>query len=164
MVECARRDARKIAHTPRIDKLRIIQLIEADYNYSLKLIWGKPLASQAESTNFILEEQTGGRPQRSALHPALTKVLCFDFARITNNPCAYVCNDATRCYNRIIPELVKIITRALGIPNSTTKYLHLIFEQSWHRIRTGYCISETIFKSCKSDSLFGTGQNFYSDY
>lgn len=78
----------KIDYTPRIDKLRIIQLIEADYNYSLKLIWGKHLASEAENLSFIPEEQTGVRPQRSALHPALMKVLCFDFARITNTPCA----------------------------------------------------------------------------
>ena len=34
---------------PRIDKFRIIQLMEADLNYALKFLWGKSLAHKEKT-------------------------------------------------------------------------------------------------------------------
>ena len=43
----------KIKGVPRIDKLRVIQLIEADLNMALRIIFGRQLVHHAEAKGFI---------------------------------------------------------------------------------------------------------------
>ncbi|KAL7546461.1 hypothetical protein ACHAWF_009793, partial [Thalassiosira exigua] len=54
----------------RIHQLRIIGLVEADFNTALKLFFAKHLISNTETTE-LTEEQWGGRPGRTAVEPAL---------------------------------------------------------------------------------------------
>lgn len=148
----------KSAGNPRIDKLRIIQLIEADFNYALKIIWGKQLSYEAEQNGYIPDEQSGSRPQRDATHPALLKVLCLDFARVTKTPSVLLSNDATGCYDCIIPIIAKLVSKSVGLPDPSSESLHQTLINSWHKVRTGYGQSLVKFGSCESDSLNGTGQ------
>ena len=45
----------KISNTPRINKLRVINIYEADYNFLLKLFWPKTSTRLAEATNTLGE-------------------------------------------------------------------------------------------------------------
>jgi hypothetical protein len=51
----------KIPGQPRIKKLRIIMLYEADFNYVRKIIWGRRLVRHTEMHNCLSEENHGSR-------------------------------------------------------------------------------------------------------
>jgi hypothetical protein len=52
---------------PRINKLRVIHLYEADYNLLLKIIWARRLVWHAHDVNKLNEGQAGSRPGRNAI-------------------------------------------------------------------------------------------------
>ena len=52
----------KIPGQPRIKKLRIIMLYEADFNFVLKLIWGNRLVQNAEYHKALGNSNHGSRP------------------------------------------------------------------------------------------------------
>ena len=66
----------------KIHQLRIIELLEADFNTALKLIFAKKMMGNAERSG-ISNEQWGGRPNRTALDTACRKLLTLDYARAT---------------------------------------------------------------------------------
>ncbi|KAL7550658.1 hypothetical protein ACHAWF_013872 [Thalassiosira exigua] len=65
----------------RIHQLRIIGLVEADFNTALKLFFAKHLISNTETTK-LTEEQWGGRAGRTAVKLTLLKMLAFEYGRI----------------------------------------------------------------------------------
>jgi hypothetical protein len=58
---------------PRINKLRVIHLFEADYNLLLKIIWARRLVWNAHDLGKINEGQAGSRPGRKALDVVIQK-------------------------------------------------------------------------------------------
>ena len=66
----------------KINQLRIIGLMEADFNTALKLLFAKKMIYNAEQSG-ISGEQWKGRPNRTALDTAVRKILTLDYARLT---------------------------------------------------------------------------------
>jgi hypothetical protein len=64
----------------QIHRLRIIGLVEADFNTALKIFMAKKLVQNAEKTD--LTEEQWARPNRTAMDPALRKLLGFEYSRI----------------------------------------------------------------------------------
>jgi hypothetical protein len=58
----------------RIHMLRIIALLEADFNTALKILFAKRLMDNAESVG-LNEEQWGSRRNRMALDPAMKNLI-----------------------------------------------------------------------------------------
>ena len=58
-----------------IDKLRIIQLVEADLNFILKLIWGHHL-NQAAYRNHLYNESQFAILGKTCTSAVLNKVVC----------------------------------------------------------------------------------------
>jgi hypothetical protein len=52
---------------PRINRLRIIHLFEADFNFYLKLMWGHRLVRQAQQLDLLHAGQYGSVPGRMAI-------------------------------------------------------------------------------------------------
>ena len=78
----------------KIHQLRIIGLLEADFNTALKLLFAKKMMRNAESSG-ICGEQWGGRPNITVIDTAFKKLLTFDYARMTYKTLAMFANDAT---------------------------------------------------------------------
>ena len=66
----------KIPGKPIIEKLRIIMLYEADFNFMLKLIWGRRLVRHAEKYNCIGTSNHGSRSGQQCIDALLEKLLC----------------------------------------------------------------------------------------
>ena len=56
---------------PKITRLRIIHLFEADFNLFLKLIWGSRLVKGAVFLNLLNDGQHGSTPQKKATDPIM---------------------------------------------------------------------------------------------
>jgi hypothetical protein len=57
----------KDAGRPRINRLRIIHLFEADFNFVLKLLWGHRLVRHANDLKLINSGQYGSVPGKTAM-------------------------------------------------------------------------------------------------
>jgi hypothetical protein len=67
---------------PRIERLCVIHLFEADYNLSLKLIWGSRMVYQGEDNNCFGKQQHGSRPRHQAINAVHMKTLTYNLTQI----------------------------------------------------------------------------------
>ena len=104
----------------KIHQLRIIGLLEADFNTSLKLIFARKMMRNAENSG-ISGEQWGGRPNRMAIDTAFKKLLTLDYARMTYKTIVMFENDATTCFDRMVLGVLTLIASKLGVVASIMK-------------------------------------------
>ena len=83
----------------KIDRLRVIQLFEADYDFVLSLIWGHRLVWNAQKYMPAPQAQPG----HLYIGAALNKVLSYDLIWKIKKIAATLDNDAARCYDNIVP-------------------------------------------------------------
>jgi hypothetical protein len=65
----------KIPSGPRINKLRIIQLLEADLNQVLRSAFARNISKLAQETPGIISEHQYGRSHQTYIKPVLNKLL-----------------------------------------------------------------------------------------
>ena len=99
-----------------IDKLRIIQLFEADFNSALKYILGRKLLYHGEDQCINSNQTHGSRPGRST-HDALTiTTLSADLARLERLTMIIIFNDTAGCYDRMLHNFMTVTARRMGCP------------------------------------------------
>ena len=89
----------KIPGCPRIDKLRVIHLYEADYNLGLRIHWSRRAVWNAHLQGRLDESQAGSRPGKRCIDVVLQKELKFLYARLTRTSIA-------TADNVILPQLL----------------------------------------------------------
>jgi hypothetical protein len=65
----------KIPGVPRIKKLRIIQLLDADLNQVLRSAFARNFSKLAQETPGIISEHQYGRSHQTCLTPVMNKLL-----------------------------------------------------------------------------------------
>lgn len=98
----------------KIHLLRIIGLVEADFNTALKFFFAKQMVANSERTQ-LTEEQWGGRPGKTATEPALRKMLAFEYGRVLFVTIALFANDAVACFDRMVPNISTLVAMKYGI-------------------------------------------------
>ena len=106
----------KIPGKPMIEKLRIIMLYEADFNFVLKLIWGNRLIRHAKKYRVLGTSNHGSRPGRQTKDAHMEKLLLYENASLTRTSLITMDNDAKSCYDRIIKTLASIACIGVGLP------------------------------------------------
>jgi hypothetical protein len=109
----------KIPGTPKINKLRVIHLYEADYNLVLQILWGRRLVWNAHTQNRINEGQAGARPGRRCIDVMVQKEVKYMYSKFTRTDMATMDNDAKSCYDRIICNLAMVISKFFGMTDKT---------------------------------------------
>jgi Reverse transcriptase (RNA-dependent DNA polymerase) len=133
----------------RVDKLRTIVLLEADFNFLNKII-GKRMMRQGESTGAIAEEQFGSRKQKSAILHALNKQLTIDIARHQKTNMGLLVLDAKSCYDRISPPIASIAFKRQGASESFIELMFNTISQMNHYIRTSFGDSTAFYNKGSS--------------
>jgi hypothetical protein len=80
----------------RVEKLRVILLYEADFNWQNKR-FARQLASYAEHHGLFAPEQFGSRKEKAAIDHGLNKVLTFDISLQKRQPLAVAPNNLKSC-------------------------------------------------------------------
>lgn len=148
----------KSSGSRRVEKLRIIHLFEADFNFVLKLIWGRRLMRFAESHDLLGEDQHGSRAGRRATDACLEKRLLYDFTCHTRTSLITVDNDAAGCYDRIIRTLAMVACLSMGLPASAAEMHNRTHTEMRHKVSTLHGISSNSYIATPEESLEGTGQ------
>eukprot|EP00957_Ditylum_brightwellii_P142390 10848782-Ditylum_brightwellii.AAC.1 len=94
--------------SPKITRLHIIVIVEGDMNTIMKVIWNRCLVPVAEKSRMLSPVQFGNRQDCTALDALLLKVVTMDCLRLFRLNGAILNNNATACYDCMIPELSSI--------------------------------------------------------
>ncbi|KAI2499411.1 hypothetical protein MHU86_15056 [Fragilaria crotonensis] len=148
----------KDAGVPKITRLRIIHLFEADFNFFLKLIWGSRLVKRAVQLDLLNNGQHGSVPKRTAMDPIMLTQLTTDLCRILKHNHARFDNDASACYDRIIVTLGMLAARRCGMPENAVRSHADSLRLMKYTVKTAHGISEDNYRGTAFSPLFGTGQ------
>jgi hypothetical protein len=80
---------------PRIHRLRVIHLYEANYNLTLGIFWAQKLVPQAEELHLFNNGCYGSRPGLSAVHPVFLEELQVSISYLSQTNQVTFHNDAT---------------------------------------------------------------------
>ena len=106
----------KIPGQPLLERLRVIILFEADFNFMLKVIFGRRLMYHAEAHTGLGTDNHGCRAGRQVQDAILEKLLLYEFTRLSRTSLITVDNDAKSCFDRIIKTLAMLACIAYGLP------------------------------------------------
>ena len=126
---------------PLLQKLRIVQLFEGDFNAGLKYLIGRKLMQHMNDKKLHDPETFGSRSGKTAPEALINLQLLFDHCRMWKKPVGCIFNDAIGCYDRIVPILCETSMINKGCPAGIAKCHTLTQKNMVHRIRISTGIS-----------------------
>jgi hypothetical protein len=148
----------KTAGDSRCHRLRIIALFESDLNHAKRILIGRKISHLIEDNRLLSDMQLGSRPGKNCISAVLKKVLEHDHIRLLRQPAAFIKNDATGCYDRLINNLILLVLKKLGILPAVTACLGKLWDQTIHLIKTIYGTSDVKYTSTVEMPLYGPCQ------
>jgi len=88
--------------TPKINQLRVIHLMEADWNLLLKWFSSQSFFKHAEENSILIDNQGGSQKGWSAIELVCKKVLSFDFICTTQTKAINIENNAKACFDLMV--------------------------------------------------------------
>ena len=147
----------KIPGNPIIEKLRIIMLFQADFNFMLKVVWGRRLVKLAEKHDALGTDNHGSRSGRQVSDAQVEKVLVYDYSRLTRTNLITIDNDAKSCYDRILKTMAMAACVSHGLPLMAAMMHNKVHHGMQHRIRTRHGLLRP-YSGTDASPLEGTGQ------
>ena len=127
----------------KIHMLRIIALVEADWNTALKIIFRK-LIRNAEKVG-LNDEQWGSRKDRMTLDPAMRNLMTFEYGRYMRVTIAMFAADLTACFDRMWKELGNLASGKFGLEVAPMISRSKTIEKLKRSVRTGHGVSEQVY-------------------
>ena len=94
--------------SPKLNRLHIIQLFEADYNFLLALMFGHRLMKFARKHCQINESQYGSMNGKQAQSAILNKIITYNYFCLRKENAATSEFNAAANYDRILPAIAVI--------------------------------------------------------
>jgi hypothetical protein len=142
----------------KIHMLRIIALLEADFNTALKIFFARRLMDNAEQAG-LNDEQWGSRRNRMALDPAMRKLMTFEYGRYMRATIAMFAADLTACFDRMYPALGSLVSGKFGMDVNILRCKGMVMEGMERSVRTGYGVSVATYGNRPGEPpMAGEGQ------
>jgi hypothetical protein len=141
----------------QVHQLRVIHLYEADYNLVLAL-HARKVVHHAEDNHLLNDSLYGTRPGRTAHDPVGLEEFVSEITRLSRKPCIKNAEDATACYNRIIPGVGNLASRAHGMHKFVALVQGKTLEDVWYHLKTKLGISAENYQHCQISLIYGTSQ------
>jgi hypothetical protein len=135
----------KIPGVVRYNKLRIIQLLEADLNQVLRITFTRNIAKLAKNNKGIISDHQYGRAHATCMTPVLNKLLTVQLLIQKRTEGIVFDIDDKCCYDRIISGVALASLRHLGYSKESVKMLGLLWAQMEHRVCTGFEVSDKTY-------------------
>ena len=148
----------KIKNNIRVNKLRAILLMEADFNFVNKLMFGHRLMSHAKKFNRIPQELYGGLQNKSSQEVAINRRLTLDIFRLKRRNGAIAGVDATQCYDRIVHSLAILLARNEGAPLNPLLSMFQAIQSMNYYLRTTFGDSQSSYGGKQDVPFQGTCQ------
>ena len=120
-----------------VSKLRSILLMEADFNYTNKTVFGIRMMNNVRKYN-LMPDEIFSEKNRTAEDGTLAKILFFDISRQTRRPAGIASVDAENCYDSVAHAMASLCFQAFGVKgNSAQAMLETIQEMKFF-LRTAF--------------------------
>jgi hypothetical protein len=126
---------------PKIHRLRVIHLYENDYNLILAMKW-RPLTFTNETSHSFNLGQYGARPGLTAYDPVYIENIQNEIARVSRRPYIKFSNAAAACYDRMIPNLANLASRAFGMDPRICRIQDDTLHKAKYKLKTSMRISD----------------------
>jgi hypothetical protein len=147
----------KIPGKPFLHKLRVIHILEADYNLALKNIFGRQLMRNCEKHGVLGDLQDGFRKGRSTTRTLLHNEIICNYnkrLRIDN----YIgMTDISACFDRMLPSLLSLLNRRNGCPKEAVAMHATTLKKSQYFLKTQYGVTTSHYSN-ETDPVYGNGQ------
>ena len=148
----------KIPGKPLLSKLRIIHLLESDFNLMIGILWGRRLVYLAEDKNLFDDGQSGSRPGKRCQDLLLQKDTTLAIWRMSRTDGIFFDNDAKSCFDRIVMTCASLCSQHFGMPKQPCElFLKTLYQMKYH-IKTSFGISDTFYSATDTTSVHGPGQ------
>jgi hypothetical protein len=148
----------KIPGLPLLDKLRVIHLIESDFNLMIGILWGRRLIWEAEDKELFHDGQGGSRPGRRAQEQVLQKHSTYSILRMSQLNGASFDNDAKSCFDRIVMILASLCSQQIGMPAEACELFIKTLNSMRYHVKTAQGISPGFYSSTDNYTIHGPGQ------
>ena len=125
-----------------VSKLRSILLMEADFNFTNKSIFGSRMMGNARKYNMIPEEIFSEK-NKTADDGTLAKILFFDIARQSRRPAGVASVDADNCFDRIAHAMASLCFQAFGVNKLAAQAMLRTIQDMKFFLRTAFGDSKT---------------------
>lgn len=122
--------------------LRILALLESDFNQAVCLVIARPLGFQMEDSGKVPDMQYGSREGRQCISALLNKQITHDIVRHKKSIAAFIENDAVGCNDRMANSLLILEVQRLSLPSAAATALSDTWANATHHIKTKYGVSE----------------------
>jgi hypothetical protein len=119
-----------------VDSMRLIQLMDAEYNMCNKTLEKRVLA-HAEKAKAVSPDQYGCRKNHTAINACLNKVLPMDGFRQKRQSGAIAMNDTNGCFDRINHTFAILILMSFSVSAVLVQSLFETLQKADHHIKTG---------------------------
>jgi hypothetical protein len=141
----------------KIHRLRVIHIYEADFNGLLGVKW-RQLMHEATLHDTIHSGQHGARPGHEATTPVFLEELKNDISYASRKSLINFDNDATSCYDRIIPALASLLGRRHGLHKNIVFVHATTLREAKYKLKTVLGVSDEFYSHCQFYPIYGTGQ------
>jgi hypothetical protein len=149
---------KKVPGISRSDKLRIIQLLEADLNQVLRIAFARNITRIAKDHEGIISEHQYRRAHNMCMTPVLNKLLTIQILIHKKVDGIVFDNDAKGCYDRITSGITLTYLKRIGYSSNSVRMLGLLWAQLEHHIAMGYGVSDKTYSSTLEKLLYGIYQ------
>jgi hypothetical protein len=144
----------KVAGVIKVEKLRAILLMEADFNFFNGLMFAKRMMHQAEEQERIPLECYGSRKNYEAIDVAVNRRLIGDILRQKRIPGAVASVDAETCYDRITHAAGSLCVQKWDVDPKAIIAMLLPIQRMKYFLRTAFGDSATYFCSLALELAF----------
>jgi hypothetical protein len=148
----------KIAGKPLLHKLRVIHILEADYNLALKMIFGRRLLQNCEQFETLGEHQDGFRKGRSTIRTLLQNEIVNDYNKRLRINNFVGMTDISGCFDRILPSIISMLNIKNGCPSEAVKMHADTLQKARYYLKTKNGISENFYSHTETTHVYGNGQ------
>jgi hypothetical protein len=148
----------KIPGKPYLHKLRVIHILEADYNLALKEIFGRRLMWNCEQLNKLGDIQDGFRKGRSTIKTLLHAELVNDYNKRLRINNFVGMTDISGCFDRIVTPIISLINRKNGCPKEAVEMHATNLERAQYYLKTRHGTSTSFYSNTEANPIHGNGQ------
>jgi Reverse transcriptase (RNA-dependent DNA polymerase) len=148
----------KIPGVPCLDKLRVIHIIESDFNLWMGIVCGQQMIFQEESVNLLGDEQSGSRPGKMCQDVVIFKHMWYSVLRLARSDGITFNNDAKSCFDRIVLSAASLVLQRLGLSGEVMELFIKTLSKVGYFAKTYYGLSTMPYKETKAHGIHGPGQ------
>ena len=123
-----------------VEKMRMIQLMEAEFNMNNKEV-GRDAMAFTEKYKALAPEQFGSRKNHQSVLATLNKRLTMDLLQQRGQARALCANDAKSCYDRIVHNVAVLAIRRLGMAAAPVHPMFETLQRATQHVSTAFGVS-----------------------